>query len=68
MISDAELEEFDGQRGVIWAAEFSNFNSPAIATCSRRRRRPTQWKSDRPRAAAMSQFRELLKYARAHRD
>jgi len=65
MISDAELEEFDGQRGVIWAAEFSNFNSrhrylfPPSQTS-------TQWKSDRPRAAAMSQFRELLKYARAH--
>lgn len=62
-IPDAMLQDFDGQRGIIWAAEFNNFYSrlpylfppgpPGL-----------RWNADKRRAAAMASFRGLLDYAR----
>ena len=64
-ISDADLREFDGQRGVIWAAEFANFYG-RLRHLFPRADPSMQWSADSRRAAAMAQFRDLLSYARAH--
>ena len=64
-IPDEALKLWDGQRGVIWVAEYDNFYArlpllfPQGASASR-------WAADRKRAAAMASFRELLRYARTH--
>ena len=64
-ISDEALKLWDGQRGVIWVAEYDNFYArlpllfPQGASAS-------SWAADRKRAAAMASFRELLRYARTH--
>jgi hypothetical protein len=62
-IPDAMLQDFDGQRGIIWAAEFNNFYArlPYLFPSG-----PpgVRWNADKRRAAAMTSFRGLLDYAR----
>jgi hypothetical protein len=64
-IPDDALQLYDGQRGMIWVAEYDNFYArsrylfPPASTLSR-------WSADPKRAGAMSSFRELLRYARSH--
>lgn len=62
-VSDATLQEFDGQRGVIWALEFGNFYS-RLPHLFPQGNRGARWNADRQRAAAMASFRTLLDYAR----
>ena len=63
-ISAADLRDFDGQRGIIWASEFANFHG-RLRYLFPRAEDGTTWSSDPRRAAAMSDFHGLLKYARA---
>ena len=64
-ITDEALRSWDGQRGLIWFAEYENFHArlpllfPQGPSASR-------WEADRKRAAAMASFRELLRYARSY--
>ena len=57
------LRLFDGQRGVIWAAEFANFYG-RISYLFPSWPPGTRWNSDRRRAASMKSFREMLAFAR----
>jgi len=57
------LRLFDGQRGVIWAAEFANFYG-RISYLFPSWPPGTRWSSDRRRAASMKSFREMLAFAR----
>jgi hypothetical protein len=64
-ISEPGLKLWDGQHGLIWAAEYDNFYArlpllfPSASAASR-------WDAEPRRAAAMASFRELLRYAGSH--
>ena len=63
--NEALIRSLEGQRGLIWLAEFNNFYSrlPHLFPYWR----PGQaWSSDARRAGSMQAFRELLAYAREH--
>jgi hypothetical protein len=64
-IPDEALTLWDGQRGIIWVAEYDNFyaRSPLLFPQGPS---ASRWSADRKRAAAMASFGELLRYARDH--
>ncbi|HTP95858.1 MAG TPA: hypothetical protein VMK05_08390 [Burkholderiales bacterium] len=62
----ARAAEFEGQRGIVWATEFSNFYArlPQLFPAWNP---GTRWDSDSRRAASMRAFRDLLAFARRER-
>jgi len=64
-LTDEVLRSWEGQRGLIWTAEYDNFHG-RLPLLFPQGRSALNWGADRKRVAAMASFRELLHYANTH--